>query len=57
MKLTFQQAARGVNKEITVNVTDNCPRCDGNRGEPGTKPLTCPQCNGTGMVSAVADRT
>ena len=50
MNLTFQQAARGVNKDMTVNVVDTCPKCDGTKAEPGSKTLRCPQCNGTGMV-------
>ncbi|XP_012689320.2 dnaJ heat shock protein family (Hsp40) member A3b isoform X2 [Clupea harengus] len=51
MELTFTQAAKGVNKEITVNVEDACPRCDGKGSEPGTKVQHCHYCNGTGMES------
>lgn len=51
MNLTFQQAARGVNKEVHLNVVDTCPRCDGKKGEPGSKTVRCHHCNGTGMVS------
>ncbi len=53
MKLTFQQAARGVNKEVHVNVTDTCPKCQGTKAEPGTRAVKCHHCNGTGMVSMV----
>ncbi|XP_037070451.1 protein tumorous imaginal discs, mitochondrial-like isoform X2 [Pollicipes pollicipes] len=49
MNLTFQQAARGVNKEITINTVDTCPVCGGARAAPGTKAVRCPQCHGTGM--------
>lgn len=49
MGLTFAQAARGVNKDIDVNVVDTCPKCSGSRCEPGTKPGKCQYCNGTGM--------
>ncbi|XP_063231880.1 protein tumorous imaginal discs, mitochondrial isoform X2 [Bacillus rossius redtenbacheri] len=49
MNLTFAQAARGVNKEVQVNVVDTCPKCQGSRCEPGTKPGRCQYCNGTGM--------
>lgn len=49
MALTFSQAARGVNKDIDVNVVDTCPKCTGSRCEPGTKPGRCQYCNGTGM--------
>ncbi|XP_054268355.1 protein tumorous imaginal discs, mitochondrial-like isoform X1 [Macrosteles quadrilineatus] len=48
MRLTFTQAARGVNKEIHVNVVDTCPKCNGTRTEPGTKAIKCHICNGTG---------
>lgn len=53
MNLKFEEAARGVNREISVNITDTCPKCDGKRHEPGRAPVTCPACHGTGMVSIV----
>ncbi|XP_071452761.1 protein tumorous imaginal discs, mitochondrial-like isoform X2 [Hetaerina americana] len=49
MNLTFSQAARGVNKDIHLNVVDTCPKCVGSRSEPGTKAVKCTYCNGTGM--------
>ncbi|XP_001363400.1 dnaJ homolog subfamily A member 3, mitochondrial isoform X1 [Monodelphis domestica] len=49
MELTFNQAAKGVNKEFTVNINDSCERCDGKGNEPGTKVQQCHYCNGTGM--------
>lgn len=49
MNLTFSQAARGINKDIEVNVIDNCPKCRGSRCEIGTKPAKCHYCNGTGV--------
>ncbi|CAG7729059.1 unnamed protein product [Allacma fusca] len=49
MNLTFQQAARGVNKDVNINVTDTCPKCGGNRCELGTRPVKCEPCNGSGM--------
>lgn len=49
MNLTFSQAARGVNKDINLNVVDTCPKCTGSRCEPGTKPAKCQYCNGSGM--------
>ena len=51
MELTFNQAAKGVNKEFTVNITDTCERCDGKGNEPGTKVQHCHYCGGSGMVS------
>ncbi|RXN24183.1 dnaJ -like protein [Labeo rohita] len=49
MELTFAQAAKGVNKEITVNIEDMCQRCGGKGHEPGSKVQHCGNCNGTGM--------
>uniref|UniRef100_A0A8B9KF87 DnaJ homolog subfamily A member 3, mitochondrial n=1 Tax=Astyanax mexicanus TaxID=7994 RepID=A0A8B9KF87_ASTMX len=49
MELTFTQAAKGVNKEITVNIDGTCQRCDGKGHEPGSKIQHCHQCNGSGM--------
>ncbi|VDP03050.1 unnamed protein product [Soboliphyme baturini] len=49
MNLSFQEAARGVDREINVNVVDICPRCNGKKTEPGYKTVKCPFCDGTGM--------
>ncbi|XP_038055184.1 dnaJ homolog subfamily A member 3, mitochondrial-like isoform X2 [Patiria miniata] len=49
MDLTFSEAARGVNKDVTVSMEDTCERCKGNRAEPGTKTTKCHRCNGTGQ--------
>lgn len=51
MELSFSEAAKGVSKELSVNIEDDCPRCDGKGSEPGTKVSQCSYCNGTGMVS------
>lgn len=49
MDLSFAQAARGINKDVSVNIVDTCPKCKGTKCEPGTKPGRCQYCNGTGM--------
>ncbi|XP_072273777.1 dnaJ homolog subfamily A member 3, mitochondrial isoform X2 [Pyxicephalus adspersus] len=49
MDLTFLQAAKGVNKDMSINITDTCQRCNGKGNEPGTKLQHCHYCNGTGM--------
>lgn len=51
LDLTFEEAARGVNKSVKMNVIDECPKCYGRKAEPGSSVETCPQCNGTGLVS------
>ncbi|KOB72178.1 DnaJ-14 [Operophtera brumata] len=49
VNLRFTEAARGVNKDINLNVVDTCNKCMGSRCEPGTKAIKCTYCNGTGM--------
>jgi len=49
VNLTFQQAAKGVQKDMYVSIVDNCPSCKGTGSEPGSQPERCPNCNGTGM--------
>lgn len=49
LNLTFAQAARGINKDIILNVVDTCPKCRGSRCEPGTKLNKCQYCQGSGM--------
>ncbi|VVC34427.1 Hypothetical protein CINCED_3A001437 [Cinara cedri] len=49
VKITFEQAARGVNKDLSINVVDICPKCRGSRSELGYKAVPCSNCNGTGM--------
>jgi len=49
VNLTFQQAAKGVEKEMFVSIMDTCPTCTGSGAQPGTRPERCPSCNGTGM--------
>ncbi|MCL4131815.1 UNVERIFIED_CONTAM: hypothetical protein GTU68_032917 [Idotea baltica] len=49
LTLTFTQAARGVHKDITLNVVDTCPKCQGSRCDLGTKGVRCSYCNASGM--------
>lgn len=49
MELTFNQAAKGVNKEMSVNIDAACQTCGGKGHEPGTKVQHCHYCNGSGM--------
>lgn len=49
MKISFLDAAKGVEKEASFHIMDNCPKCQGSGNEPGTNAERCPQCNGSGM--------
>ena len=50
LKLEFLEAIFGIDKEIEVVRSEDCPRCTGNGAEPGTTPSKCRTCNGTGEV-------
>ncbi len=51
IKLTFMEAAFGIEKEINIEKAETCPECKGSRTEPGTQPETCRHCHGSGQLS------
>lgn len=48
--ITFEEAAFGCKKNITLNRAENCSTCGGSGAKPGTQPTTCPKCGGSGQV-------
>ncbi len=50
LTLEFEEAIFGTEKEIEVPRQETCPACNGNKAEPGTQAIRCPECNGTGEV-------
>ena len=50
MEITFEEAANGCEKEISVTKNDRCEVCHGSGAEPGSKSRTCPTCGGRGQV-------
>ena len=48
--LTFEEAAHGCTKKITLNRQQTCPDCHGSGCAAGTSPETCTQCGGRGYV-------
>ncbi len=48
--LSFEEAAFGVQKEIEVPRWETCDVCRGTGAAPGTTPIRCPQCGGSGEV-------
>lgn len=53
MDVTFEQAFSGVEKEIIITRDEECTHCHGSGAKPGTSPIKCPTCKGTGKVTAV----
>ena len=50
VRITFEEAIFGCEKEIELNTKDECKTCKGSGAKPGTKPVTCSKCNGKGQV-------
>lgn len=50
MVLEFEEAVFGVEREIEVPRQETCLTCNGSGVEPGTSPIRCPECNGTGEI-------
>ena len=50
VRITFDEAVKGVEKQIDVNIKDECEDCHGTGAKPGTSPQTCTRCNGRGRV-------
>ncbi|MDX1523374.1 MAG: DnaJ domain-containing protein, partial [Anaerolineae bacterium] len=50
MSLEFEEAVFGTEKEIEVPRQETCKTCTGSGVEPGTSPVRCPECNGTGEI-------
>ena len=54
VKIKFEDAVFGLDKEIKFQHLEVCPDCNGTGAQKGSKPKTCPQCNGAGQVQTVA---
>ncbi len=50
MEITFEEAAHGCEKEITVTKPERCDVCDGTGAESGSRVRSCPTCGGRGQV-------
>ncbi|HEX2602789.1 MAG TPA: molecular chaperone DnaJ [Gemmatimonadaceae bacterium] len=50
MPMTLLEVATGVEKKVTVRLLEPCDRCEGRGAEPGSSPVTCTTCRGSGEV-------
>ncbi len=50
LEISLEEAARGVEKEISFRKLVACEHCDGSGAEPGSKRVTCPTCRGAGQI-------
>ena len=55
VKLTLEEIANGVEKEISIEKNVPCPECGGRGAKNSSDIKTCPACNGSGQVQRVVN--
>ena len=50
LTISFEEAAFGCEKEVSLERVEQCAACHGSGAAAGTSPETCPNCHGTGQV-------
>ena len=50
MPLTLVEVASGAEKAVAARLLEPCDRCEGRGAEPGSSPVTCGTCRGSGEV-------
>ncbi len=50
MEISFEEAALGCEKEITLTKGEKCETCEGSGVEAGSRTKACPTCHGRGQV-------
>jgi molecular chaperone DnaJ len=50
LHLTFEEAVFGVEKDVEITRDEVCSRCTGTGAEPGTSPVRCATCGGSGEI-------
>jgi molecular chaperone DnaJ len=53
LKLTFEEAVFGTERDVSFTKHESCERCSGKGFEPGSQPVACVRCGGSGEVRRV----
>ncbi len=53
VEIEFEEAVFGCKKDVKIDHLEECEECHGTGAEPGTQPITCPTCGGSGKVQHV----
>lgn len=53
LTISFEEAAFGTEKELEIERFELCDECAGSGAKPGTHPIRCPECNGSGQTRRV----
>ncbi len=51
LDLSFETAFTGTTTQVQIERAEKCSVCKGSGAKPGTSPVTCPTCKGSGSVS------
>jgi molecular chaperone DnaJ len=51
VRVSFEDALKGVQTTVPVQLELACHTCHGTGAAPGTAPIVCPKCNGSGVVA------
>jgi molecular chaperone DnaJ len=50
LEITFEESAHGAETSIQIPRQESCETCHGSGAAPGSRPTTCPQCQGRGQL-------
>ncbi len=50
IRITFEEAVFGCEKELELNLKDTCENCKGTGAKAGTSPVSCTRCGGSGQI-------
>ena len=53
LRISFDEAVHGVDKEIEFDLLDKCGTCGGSGAALGSTPTTCSQCGGRGEIRSI----
>ncbi len=53
IKIPFEEAVFGCEKELEITKLDKCEHCKGNGAEPGSSIVTCKTCGGSGEIRTI----
>jgi molecular chaperone DnaJ len=54
IEIELVEAAKGVKRQVPYEVAVPCPACEGSGAEPGTSPVECSECAGSGRLQQVS---
>ncbi len=53
LRITFDEAVRGIDKEIDFSLLDKCGTCGGTGAAPGSTSVACSNCGGRGEIRTI----